>query len=54
MNIEGYINIYKTDNLLNVNGGIYNDQDIAIKAGKCVRGYIETIYINVTIPDKNE
>ncbi len=52
MTIIGFINIFKTDNFLNVNGGLYEKEETAIKTGKCVKGYLATINISVTIPEE--
>ena len=45
--MEGYINIFKNDNFLNANGGIYDAEDKAIESGKLIRGYITTIKIDI-------
>ncbi len=46
--MEGYINIFKNDNLLNANGGIYADENKAIESGRCVKGYITTVKIDIS------
>ena len=50
--MEGYINICKVDGALSVMGGIYNDNDTAIKSGKCIKGYLVTVPI--TIPETQD
>ena len=47
-----YINIYKTDNFLNCSGGVYTTEEKAIESGKCVKGYICTVPIN--LPEENK
>ena len=51
MILDGYVNVYKNDGFLNINGGIYADQKKALETGEMVAGYITTIYIKKELPD---
>lgn len=50
--VEGYINIFKNDSLLNAIGGIYAEEVKAIEAGKCTKNYITTVHIYKEVENK--
>ena len=51
MKLFGYINIYRTDNVL-LCGPVYEEENKAVETGKKVKGYICTTSISFDIPDE--
>ncbi len=50
--INGFVNIFKSDGLVQTGCAVYADEKTAVKTGEMIKGYKITIPVNFEISDE--